>query len=69
MAKHWRIRPFDQARILELQRLAGVSSIVAQLLLARDISDPSAARRFLGAALKDLYAPATLPGAGLTAIH
>jgi single-stranded-DNA-specific exonuclease len=62
MAKRWRIRPFDQARVLELQRLAGVPPIVAQLLLARDISDPSAALRFLGAALKDLYEPTALPG-------
>ncbi len=61
-AKHWRIAPHDPARIAALERAAGVSAVVAQLLLCRGINDPRAAREFLDAKLSSLRDPAELPG-------
>jgi single-stranded-DNA-specific exonuclease len=62
MPKQWRIAPHDPARIAALQRAAGVSAVVAQLLLCRGISDPLAAREFLDAKLSGLRDPSELPG-------
>jgi single-stranded-DNA-specific exonuclease len=62
MGKRWRIYPHDAVRIADLERSAGVSPIVAQLLIARGVAGPSAARQFLDARLSDLRDPETLPG-------
>ena len=69
MAKRWRIYPHDPDRIAGLARAAGVPSVVAQLLLCRGISDPSAARSFLDPKLTDLHDPETLPGCREAAAH
>lgn len=62
MPKEWRIAPHDPARIEALQRAAGVSAVVAQLLICRGIHDPRAAREFLDAKLSGLRDPLELTG-------
>ena len=62
MAKCWHIRSHDPASIASLQRAAGVSDVVAQLLICRGITDPAKARSFLDPKLTDLYEPESLPG-------
>jgi single-stranded-DNA-specific exonuclease len=62
MAKRWHIRSHDPDRIAWLRQAAGVSDVVAQLLLCRGISDPDHARSFLEPKLTDLYEPERLPG-------
>jgi single-stranded-DNA-specific exonuclease len=62
MAKLWRIQPHDSARIMALERSAGISAVVAQLLVCRGIHDPARARTFLDARLSDLRDPEQLPG-------
>ena len=67
MAKRWRILTHDSQRISQLERAAGVSPVVAQLLLCRGIFEPSAARDFLDAKLTGLRDPELLPGLNETA--
>ncbi len=62
MRKRWRIVPHDEQRISSLEKSAGVSSIVAQLLLGRGIYDPSAVATFLEAKMTGLREPDALPG-------
>jgi single-stranded-DNA-specific exonuclease len=63
----WRLKSFDDARVRTLSHEAGVSSLVAQLLLNRGVSDPSCARAFLEAKLTQLHDPELLPGAAESA--
>jgi single-stranded-DNA-specific exonuclease len=62
MAKHWRIRLHDSDAIGKLQRGAGISAVLAQLLLARGIADCDEARQFLDPKLTALREPELLPG-------
>ncbi len=62
MRKRWRIRPHDSERISHLERAAGVSPVVAQMLLCRGIESPEIARDFLSAKLTSLRDPHELPG-------
>lgn len=62
MAKRWRIRPHDSARIRALERDAGVSPVVAQLLVARGILTGDEAKTFLNPKLSGLREPELLPG-------
>jgi single-stranded-DNA-specific exonuclease len=62
MPKRWLIREHDPAQIVRLEREAGVSAVVAQLLVGRGICDPSAARSFLDPKLNGLREPDELPG-------
>ena len=62
VAKVWRLSPYDSAAVKALAERMGVSSIVAQLLLNREISSPDAGKRFLEAPLVGLHAPTLLPG-------
>jgi single-stranded-DNA-specific exonuclease len=62
MAKQWRIHPHDPARIVALERSAGIPAVVARLLLCRGIHDPRVARDFLDAKLASLRDPDDLPG-------
>jgi single-stranded-DNA-specific exonuclease len=62
MPKRWRIRPHDPGQIARLEREAGVSAVVAQLLISRGICDPSAVREFLDPKLNGLRDPEELPG-------
>jgi single-stranded-DNA-specific exonuclease len=63
MTARWRIKPHDPARIQSLSRGAGISPLVAQLLLNRGIDEPTRARAFLEARLGSLFDPELLPGA------
>jgi single-stranded-DNA-specific exonuclease len=62
MPKIWRIHPHDPARIADLQRAAGVPSVLAQLLVCRGICDPAAIQDFLACKLGALRDPELLPG-------
>lgn len=62
MAKHWRIHPHSAERIAAVERSAGVSAVVARLLVCRGIENPSAVRDFLDPKLTQLREPAELPG-------
>lgn len=61
--KRWRFAAHDAARIAQLERGAGISAIVAQLLIGRGVYDPQSARSFLEARLSGLRDPDLLPGA------
>lgn len=67
MRKRWRIFPHDEGRIRALEKSAGITSIVAQLLLSRGVYDPSAATLFLEAKMTGLRDPDLLPGLSATA--
>jgi len=60
--KRWQIESHDPAAIARLERAAGVSSIVARLLVARGLTDPDAVRTFLAGRMADLRDPDQLPG-------
>ena len=62
MTKRWRIQPHDAGRIAQLERAAGLSPVVAQLLVARGIYDAQTAAQFLDAKLVSLRDPELLPG-------
>ncbi|MBN2023848.1 MAG: single-stranded-DNA-specific exonuclease RecJ [Pirellulales bacterium] len=62
MARCWRIRPHDPDQIAALSRAAGVSPVVARLLIGRGIVDASGASRFLEPKLTHLHDPADMPG-------
>jgi single-stranded-DNA-specific exonuclease len=63
MPKQWKLPLHDAARIAALARELNVPAVLAQLLLNRGITEPTAARGFLEASLKGLHDPALLPGA------
>lgn len=65
--KRWRFLPHDADRIGRLEQTAGVSPIVAQLLIGRGVYDGDAARLFLDAKLTGLRDPDLLPGAAAAA--
>ena len=62
MAKRWRIHPHDSARISSLAQAAGISPVVARLLICRGLADPAQARNFLDPKLTALRDPSELPG-------
>jgi single-stranded-DNA-specific exonuclease len=61
-AKTWHLLPHDPVAIERLARALGLSSIVAQLLINRNLGKPEDAVRFLKAPLTGLHEPALLPG-------
>jgi single-stranded-DNA-specific exonuclease len=60
--KKWIVRPHDPVAISAIEKSAGVSPIIAQLLAVRGMHDPVAIRRFIDAPLQELRAPQLLPG-------
>jgi single-stranded-DNA-specific exonuclease len=62
MPKRWRIRPHDSGQIARLEREAGVSAVVAQLLVSRGICDAATVKSFLDPKLNGLRDPEELPG-------
>ena len=62
MGKHWRIHTHDASRVASLEQRAGISSIVAQLLVRRGVEDPAAVDQFLAAKMSGLRDPEELPG-------
>jgi single-stranded-DNA-specific exonuclease len=62
MARVWRISPFDESRAGQLSSQLRVSSVLAQILLARGYDEPVRAQAFLDAKLTGLHDPELLPG-------
>ena len=62
MSKRWRIHPHDSAHVAAFGRAAGVSAVVAELLICRGVTDPDLARDFLDPKLAALRDPDLLPG-------
>ncbi len=62
MSTQWRLRPHDSVLIQALSRGAGVSPLLAQILLNRGIHEAEQATDFLGVKLSHLHDPETLPG-------
>lgn len=62
MPQHWRYSPYDETAVRQLARKLQVSSLVAQILLARGYADADAAAAFLETKLTDLHDPSLLPG-------
>ena len=62
MTTRWRLKPFDAGLVQALSREAGVSPLVAQILLNRGVNDATTARAFLDAKLNQLHDPELLPG-------
>ena len=65
--KRWRFQPHDAVRVARLEQSAGISPIVAQLLMARGVYEADQARTFLDAKLTGLRDPDELPGAAAAA--
>ncbi|GAC1468280.1 MAG: single-stranded-DNA-specific exonuclease RecJ [Isosphaeraceae bacterium] len=63
MTARWKLKPFDARKVAALSQEAGVSSLLAQILINRGIDDPTRARGFLEAKLNHLHDPELLPGA------
>ncbi len=63
MSTRWMTRPFDRDRVQTLAREAGLSPMVAQLLLNRGVNEACEAKSFLEGKLAGLHDPSTLPGA------
>ncbi len=62
MARKWSFHPHDATMIRRLSGQLQVSPLLAQVLIARGMSDAEAAKAFLNAKLSDLNDPALLPG-------
>ncbi len=62
MNRKWIIRAHDPALIAAIEKTAGVSPVVAQLLAVRGMHDPVEIRKFIDAPFQDLRAPSLLPG-------
>jgi single-stranded-DNA-specific exonuclease len=60
--KTWHLLPHDPDAVGSLAGSLGVSAVVAQLLLNRNVAEPERARRFLDAPLAGLHPPDLLPG-------
>src|ERR1043166_1790916 len=61
-AKKWIVRQRDDARATQLAAQAGVSQIVASLLIARGHADKESADRFLNPSLDHLHDPSLMLG-------
>jgi len=62
MSKIWRFAPHDESHVRRLSAQLRVSSLTAQVLLARGFDSSENATRFLEAKLADLHDPELLPG-------
>ena len=69
MGKRWRIRPYDAGRVRQMEQMAAVPSVVAQLLLNRGIENPADVQSFLEARFSTLRSPGDLPGLTAAADH
>lgn len=62
MDKRWRIHPHDAHQVAFIERQAGVTPVVAQLLLCRGITEPASIKTFIDAKMTGLRDPELLPG-------
>jgi single-stranded-DNA-specific exonuclease len=60
--KLWRLHPHDETAARRLAAAAQTSEVVAQLLLNRGVTDPTAAKLFLQSPMSGLHPPGLLPG-------
>lgn len=60
--KRWQLLPADPEQAQFLAQAAGISPILAQLLLHRGVRAAEEAQRFISAKLSELHDPAELPG-------
>ena len=58
----WRFAPLDPGRVRRLSDALDIGPLTAQVLIARGLDDPKAARAFLHPTAKHLHDPETLPG-------
>lgn len=58
----WEIATCDEAAANRLAEAAGLSPVVARLLLERGVADPESAARFLSPSLSHLYSPYAMAG-------
>ena len=63
MSRPWRFTPLDPARVRALCDSLGIAPLTAQVLIARGLGEPAAARAFLSPGPGDLHDPDALPGA------
>lgn len=63
MKARWRLRPHQPERSRELGQAAGLSPLIAQILINRGVDEPARARAFLSARMDSLHDPELLPGA------
>ena len=62
MSRPWRFTPLDPTRVRRLSEALEVGPLTAQVLIARGLDEPAAAKAFLNPTPNDLHAPETLPG-------
>ena len=62
MSLRWSLRLHDTAMVQSIEREAGLSPVVAQLLALRGISSPAAIKSFFNLKMTGLRAPSELPG-------
>jgi single-stranded-DNA-specific exonuclease len=62
MSKRWRIQPYDSDEATRLESSAGLSPVLAQLLVARGICSAEGAEQFLSVRMNELREPDDLPG-------
>jgi single-stranded-DNA-specific exonuclease len=62
MPRVWRFTPHDEPRVRRLAAALGIAPLTAQVLIARGLDEPAAAKVFLSGTLHDLYPPESLPG-------
>ena len=67
MPKRWRIASHDADAVRALERGAGIPAVVAQMLIARGITQPELVRQFLDPKLSGLADPEELPGTSAAA--
>jgi single-stranded-DNA-specific exonuclease len=67
VVKTWRLQPHEPDAQARLAAELGLSPIIAQLLLNRELRESAAAKQFLEAPLSGLHAPQALPGASAAA--
>ena len=62
MPRQWRFSSHDSGRVESLAQQMRCSTLVAQVLISRELPDAKQAKDFLAAKLSDLRNPETLPG-------
>ncbi len=62
MDRFWKIKPHDEQLISSIERTANVSSVIAQILALRGITERAAIRQFIDTPFQDLRAASELPG-------
>lgn len=62
MSLPWRFTPLDPTRVRRLSEALSIGPLTAQVLIARGLDEPAAAKAFLTPSANDLHKPHRLPG-------